>query len=154
VTIRPKLFHYAADPVEQINSVAQQPVPWRKPAGLWVSAETGNGDSWNDWCRAEDYNLESLATVHEIELRPDANLLWITDEAGVLELTGQHGLHDMAGIATIDWAAVARHYQGIVIAPYIRSLRLDPRTTWYYTWDCASGCIWDADAIAGIKLIE
>lgn len=33
-------------------------------------------------------------------------------------------------------------------------MRLDNRCTWYYGWDCASGCIWDKDAIEHYYLIK
>lgn len=48
----------------------------------------------------------------------------------------------------IDWASVCRAYQGIVISPYFWSRRMGPM--WYYSWDCASGVIWDADAIESV----
>jgi hypothetical protein len=27
-------------------------------------------------------------------------------------------------------------------------------TTWYYPWDCASGCIWNIKVIKGLDLVE
>lgn len=49
----------------------------------------------------------------------------------------------------INWPMVADRYQGIVIAPYLWSRRMDGGL-WYYGWDCASGCIWDAAAVASV----
>ena len=43
-----------------------------------------------------------------------------------------------------DWAKVASHYDGIEICPYIESRR---NMTWYYGWDVASGCVWNASGI-------
>ncbi len=54
----------------------------------------------------------------------------------------------------VDWAKVAKLYDGIIIAPYISARRLAHSVNWYYTWDCASGCIWNPRAIKSIKLIE
>jgi hypothetical protein len=51
----------------------------------------------------------------------------------------------------INWRRVARKYHGIVIAPYLRELRFDEAVWWYYGWDCASGCIWNRKAIAGVE---
>ena len=42
-------------------------------------------------------------------------------------------------------------YQGIIIAPYLWTRRHHESTGWYYSWDCASGVIWDARAIAELK---
>ena len=53
----------------------------------------------------------------------------------------------------IDWRLVAEEWQGIVIAPYLWERRFDSDARWYYSWDCASGCIWDHRAIAAIELI-
>ena len=53
----------------------------------------------------------------------------------------------------INWRAVAGDYAGLIITPYQWSRRLEPYS-WYYGWDCASGCIWDPSAITDIKLIE
>jgi hypothetical protein len=50
----------------------------------------------------------------------------------------------------IDWYRVAEQYDGIIITPYIYERRLTEYTTWYYSWDCASGCIWNGKAIANI----
>ncbi|QBI98814.1 hypothetical protein SEA_BOBBY_184 [Mycobacterium phage Bobby] len=49
----------------------------------------------------------------------------------------------------IDWGKVAADYGGIIIAPYQWSRRMDPH--WYYTWDCASGCIWNLEAIESLE---
>jgi hypothetical protein len=69
----------------------------------------------------------------------------------------------------IDWPKVSERYDGVVIAPYVWSLRMGDyemiegrmRKTpdsaisdWYYPWDCASGCIWKASAIKAFDLIK
>ena len=58
------------------------------------------------------------------------------------------------GKLAIRWQDVALDYQGILIAPYQWSLRLDKDFRWYYMWDCASGCIWDLSAIASLTLLQ
>lgn len=50
-------------------------------------------------------------------------------------------------VTAFDWIDVASRYSGIEIAPYQWKRRIHPSTFWYYTWDCASGCIWDLSAI-------
>lgn len=39
-------------------------------------------------------------------------------------------------------------------APYQWRRRNERGFSWYYGWDCASGCIWRASAIREIRLIE
>jgi hypothetical protein len=50
----------------------------------------------------------------------------------------------------IEWRKVAERFDGIIIAPYIWQRRLDLESSWYYSWDCASGCIWNASAVREI----
>lgn len=50
----------------------------------------------------------------------------------------------------IDWQAVASDHDGIIISPYNWPARHE--MIWYYPWDCASGCIWNADAITSITI--
>ena len=54
-----------------------------------------------------------------------------------------------------NWAPTAAQYAGVIIAPYQWERRLDgDASDWYYGWDCASGCIWNADAIASIAVLS
>ena len=144
-----RLIHYSSAPLAEVYSVEQGTGFQMKPSGLWVSAE-GYGDTWKDWCEAEEFHLERLTHVHEIELASGANVLRVSGEDAILGFTKQYR-HAKSGypceLSAIDWPRVASEYQGILIAPYVWTLRLDPRVTWYYPWDCASGCIWDAKAI-------
>lgn len=147
--------HYSNKPVPALKSVKQLPDPDMKPQGFWVSVE--DGDGWETWCRGEDFGLDRLSHVHEIEFADDANILVIPT---VWELDQFHDeyrdlLHTKASdFRAIKWAQVADEYHGIIIAPYQWARRLDGPARWYYGWDCSSGCIWNADAIADIKLLE
>lgn len=53
-------------------------------------------------------------------------------------------------ISAIMWPKVAKEYQGIIISPYQWERRDFFGTFWYSGWDCASGCIWDKEAIKSI----
>jgi hypothetical protein len=46
----------------------------------------------------------------------------------------------------------AEGWDGLEIAPYLHRMRLSS-FSWYYTWDCASGCIWNASRVS-IKLLN
>ena len=52
----------------------------------------------------------------------------------------------------IDWAKVAKDFDGIEIAPYVFEGRY--KLQWYYGWDVASGCIWSNDVIKDIKKLN
>lgn len=48
----------------------------------------------------------------------------------------------------ISWKKVRKNYDGIIIAPYQWDCRNASETTWYYPWDCASGCIWNLEKVS------
>lgn len=139
------LVHFSNDVVQAVESVRQtSEVRHGKPRGLWVSIE-GNGDGWSDWCAAEDYGIGSIA--HRVTLKPEAKILILS---GASELSRFHSLYRCVD-DYIAWDHLAGSYQGIIIAPYCWEHRLSgPVSRWYYGWDCASGCIWDAAAIESI----
>ena len=116
-----------------------------KPSGLWVSVP-GDYD-WPAWCRAEEFRLDRLAHEYEVTLSPDARILHLDDLFDIEGLTDRYpnpGKWDEYP----DWDAVARDYDGLIIAPYSWSARWD--VSWYYGWDCASGCIWNLNAIESV----
>lgn len=135
------LFHYTKNPLvfDRERRYAQRCD--EKPKGLWVSV----GDEWAEYCRSEEWREDTLAHRVQIHLRPDARILVIQDGPGLLRFDIDFG--DVAGI---NWEAVAREYQGIIIAPYLHEYRLSKKVPWYYDWDIASGCIWDLNAIESV----
>jgi hypothetical protein len=140
------LSHYSEDPLDfdPSRSYDQGDFGNGKPRGLWLSVD-GPRD-WPEWCRGEDWAIESLANRAPFALAAGANVLVISTEA---ELIGFTLLFRGQGIGRrwIDWSLVARQYDGLIIAPYIWPSRLNPETIWYYGWDCASGCIWNLSAL-------
>lgn len=157
----PELFHYSKSPVGEIVSrkQADSKKKW-KPYGLWVSVDApgpdGESAGWPAWCHAEQFGLENLAVKHRVKLVEPSRLLWITTGNGLEEFTAKYSKPNskepFIEIYLIDWDRVAADYPGVVIAPYQWSHRLD--LMWYYGWDCASGCIWDASAIERIELVS
>ncbi|MCJ2020571.1 hypothetical protein MKK84_24610 [Methylobacterium sp. E-065] len=150
----PALTHYGADPVRHIYSVAQQRQPHFKPYGLWVSVDA-NSISWPDYIESSDAWAHRLRVVHDVRLASDARILLIATVEDFDAFAHQYGRSERTAPPEyyhyIDWTAVAEAYQGIVIAPYRYDRRFDGGL-WYYGWDCASGCIWDADAIAAMTV--
>ncbi|QGY05547.1 hypothetical protein MMSR116_29370 [Methylobacterium mesophilicum SR1.6/6] len=143
----PALTHYGADPVRRVYSVAQRPEPHFKPYGLWVSADAGSF-SWPDYVEAEaGDHLYRLRVVHDVQPAAGARILLIATVDDFDAFAGQYGRTERFVpsdyLMYIDWKAVAEAYR------YDR--RFDGGL-WYYGWDCASGCIWDADAIAAITV--
>lgn len=164
-----RLSHYSKSPFifdKQYRYRQDRPRGYGKPAGMWVSVD-GEMD-WPEWCLSEEFGIQHLATRYRVTLREGHNVMWI-GSAGQIEafhnkfsvesdLSRIYQANDpFAGEFThnqrvIDWHAVKdAGYDGLIIAPYQWSLRLrGPH--WYYGWDCASGCIWNIDAVESFEL--
>jgi hypothetical protein len=145
--------HFSDEILEGLSPVIyeQQAVcVHQKPLGLWLSVD-GEYD-WPWWCENESFRIGGFR--HSVMLQPDANILRIASLQEFDEFQRRY-LVPMASWATskgIDWEEVAHEYGGIVIAPYQWERRLS--SPWYYTWDCASACIWDLSTIQEIVYKE
>jgi len=148
-----RLLHYAKAPVTSVYSTEQREVDsvYGKPRGLWVSADDFE-DNWRHWCEAEDFRLECLTHVHEVDLAADAEILRMASAYELDAFTREFQQGEGRQLR-INWPTVATRWQGVIIAPYIWERRLHGGYSWYYGWDCASGCIWDARAVASIRLV-
>lgn len=135
-------LHNTKEPLGELRAVAQDR-EWMKPRGLWY----GVGEAWLEWCRSE---MPSWVHGHtyEIALRPRAKVLKLRTVKAVREFHDEYA--PKSRWSWPDWARLAKRYDGIEIAPYQWRLRLGWQT-WYYGWDCASGCIWHPRAVAEIR---
>lgn len=133
---------------------------YSKPNGFWITDDTD--DCWRTWCLSNRFNIEGLTHKHEVIL-DDARILVLRSADAVEVFARQYRAHRWWGPTDnpraycdrcIDWRRVATEHAGIIITPYQWSLRLERDFRWYYGWDCASGCIWDASAIIDIRLID
>lgn len=135
--------------------------PYLKPVGFWVSV-AGEWD-WPGWCESEEFNMQGLAVRHDVQLSPSAQILLLSSVEEIDDFTTRYGWSKGKSFAQpglpahhwvesgIDWHRVAADYDGIIITPYQWERRLERHTSWYYGWDCASGCIWNPNAIASVK---
>jgi hypothetical protein len=141
------LSHFSNRIVSEVYSTPQPKEPNHKPKGFWVSVDDANMP-WDTWCIDNQFQWENLECRHKVVLHPTANVLVISDNE-TLETFSRGYKNDRY---SVHWRDVARTYQGIIITPYLWESRFDSRMMWYYGWDCASGCIWDAAAIQSISL--
>jgi len=147
-----KLVHYSNMDSVEVWSNTQNPREF-KPAGLWVTVE--GEDDWKSWCQRENFQLENLMYAYDVKLNAASKILRLQSAADIDMFTTQYQSRwQLSPLHAIDWRKVASEYSAIIIAPYIYQRRHTPQTLWYYPWDCASGCIWDKDAIESIKLRE
>lgn len=147
------LSHYSYAEGIAPESRDQDENPYSKPRGFWVSVD--GEDDWPSWCASEEFRDTGAQHHHRVTLADGARVLVVDSVSALDDFTERYGVPDHRFSVRpskgdgIDWVAVAEDWQGIIIAPYQWECRLT--LSWYYTWDCASGCIWDADAIASVE---
>lgn len=164
-----QIYHYSREPVD--NLVAEFYDRYKehwpeegsmKPIGLWVSVEDYEDDiNWYDWCVGEQFRIDALRHKYRVILKPKTKLLHLRTADDIRQFGALYHANDPNDFARftkrgdtppyiymISWKKVKKHYDGIMIAPYQWECRLQSETTWYYPWDCASGCIWNLDKVS------
>lgn len=128
-----------------------------KPRGLWVSVEN-NKYSWSRWCISEQFQLDGLKSKSRIYLKNNADILWLQTFKHLTDFTEEFCVEIFPNSpmmhSNIKWQEVSKICDSIIISPYNWTARLHDLTFWYYGWDCASGCIWNLDAIEKIEVIK
>lgn len=172
-----RLLHYSHSIIEKI--VDRKPLDedprnfctGMKPFGFWVSVE-GDYD-WEWWCNAENFRTENLQYVYGVTIKENASILHLRTCEEILEFTKEYlvkeedltfiketygykalKMTNLLDSYNINWVRVGSKYNGIIISPYQWDLRLSTETSWYYGWDCASGCIWNTDVIEKVTLVK
>jgi len=150
-----QLVHYTDRPMETIHSIPpDEQTKFFKPKGLWVSIV--GPDDWKSWCESEEFGLDRFKMAYEIKLSATARIRRIKTIAQLDAFTKTYVSPSVLGLTLgyeIEWKRLALRYDGIIIAPYQWRRRLHDGCSWYYAWDCASGCIWNASAVETITPI-
>lgn len=139
-----KRLHVSRRPIGALESYPNQG-PDHKPRGLWYAC----GTEWIDFVNRE-YKYGKGDYLYEITLNP-SRMLFIDDPLDFMKFEKAYGVF-YGRDKIIDWSKVAERYGGIEICPYRYEMRM--RSTWYYPWDVASGCIWDPSAVSDIKEVK
>jgi hypothetical protein len=148
------LSHFSSIPIEKIYPVQQSTESLiRKPSGFWVSVD-GEQD-WPTWCASEQFINCEKQMHYRVMLSQEHNVLILKTIEEMHEFNNRfrRPVPEMP-FGYISWDRVAENYAGIIIAPYQWDLRLEDDFSWYYGWDCASGCIWLPKAIRSIELSQ
>jgi hypothetical protein len=110
---------------------------------------------WPEWCKEAEFRNVCDQYKYEIVLKEQRNVLFLSDSEQVINFTKKY-LYDPFNTPCldtlyskwIDWEKVSQKYQGIIISPYQSACRE------LSGWDCASGCIWDEEAVARCVLVS
>lgn len=168
-----EIYHYSPIEIKELNPnfYENHKKYWpqeacMKPCGIWISIEEFEEDTnWFTWCVAEEFRVDDLKCKHLVTLADDINILYLKTDEEILDFSTEYGTSTEADkeleelyksifietkpyIYQINWLRVQEKYDGIIIAPYQWSLRFMSQTSWYYPWDCASGCIWNIDKVS------
>jgi hypothetical protein len=142
------LLHYSSNPLTEVHDRAQSNNLSHKPKGLWLSV----GNEWRKWCEYEQFHVEDTVHCTRVYLSDNADILRISNDQEIDVFSAQYQREEALSVySNIDWQSVSEYYDGIIIAPYIWSRRFSANTMWYYTWDVASGCIWNSKAIRKLE---
>ena len=145
-------------PFEGFRDVSQtNKATTRKPEGLWYSC----GTDWEDWCSGGpsqgsgwgENHLKKSPYRYGVEINR-SRMLFIHSKRDFKRFVRYFGEKDEYGYPgqAINWAAVAKEYDGIEICPYIPSFKYE--YSWYQGWDVASGCIWGSGAFRSVVPAE
>ena len=143
-----RFIHWSNKPLIEMIEYTDQQKDLFKPDGLWFSVESGNNDGWLDWCKTEEFRLNQFSRATEVILVDDANVLWIKNRIELENFTSSYYIKTGSRYSEIDWDKIKQKHDGIIIAPYLHSCRLN--FMWYYSWDCAAGVIWRKRAIKSL----
>jgi hypothetical protein len=141
--------HYSSETRIDLATATPRQRAANKPVGLWLSVK-GDAD-WPTFCNS-DYPAGMRPERHLVTLRADANLLVLDSHDAVVGLAERFPDANNRSVDTschdkIDWPAVAREYDGIVVPQLQRHVWREMAANWYYGWDCSCACIWNMDAV-------
>ena len=129
----------------------------RKPKGLWYAC----GTDWEDWCSGGpsqgggfgERHLKNSPYRYNIEVNR-SRMVFIHSKQDFYEFVRLFGEEDDFGDfgGHINWAKVAKEFDGIEICPNFPSLKYE--YSWYQGWDVASGCIWGSGALRSVVPAE
>jgi hypothetical protein len=160
-----KLIHYSPKKINELEpkEYDQSEIKFQsKPNGLWFSVE--GPDDWKEWCSSEKFCLERLRFSYEITLKSNSKILHLKTPEEIFAFSKQYAYRSRPRLSgyfnpeedthELNWVEIKKKYQGIIVSPYQWECRLDLSSSWYYGWDCASGCIWDIDCIESFTFIK
>lgn len=129
-----------------------------KPRGFWMGV-IDSDYRWDEWSRDNTFSLENLAIRHEIEVSDDWDILHLSNAKELTEFHDEYSVPFYPGttVRYPDWRRVADDYDGLLVSPYNRNIAYYPENLtsgidlmWYTTFDVASACIWNVEAIERI----
>jgi hypothetical protein len=137
--------HYSHKKLEKVLSSKEvgHPQGCTKPIGFWISI----GSAWNKWCKSEDWGSKGKKFIYRVKISRKAKIAWLKTTQDLIDFKRKYQDTTVC-YGAIDWEKVYKDYQGIVILnPKSFSWAYYEDTTWCYSWDVPSGCIFDSSVV-------
>lgn len=172
--IEPTKFYFLSPKFfKTLNNTVQHHQYW-KPDGLWFAC----GNDWIRFMLENDFQQDAYDYLYELKI-DTTNVLVIKSFSALEKFNKEYSYKVQTSFAAfdvvtgkgkeitetysyIDWTAVAKKYNGIIICPSFldkiwKLTESKPSTInkyfWYSLWDVASGVIWKQDAFQSAKMI-
>ena len=121
-----------------------------KPTGAWFSPVEHKVPAWRQWCEGERWSPGAYTHKYRFSSIPYCTLPQAVMGKGqgkVLLIDSAESLWDLqwefkgTKEYQLRWDKLGQMVSGISIIPYQWKLR--STLSWYYSWDMASGCLWN-----------
>jgi len=147
ITTWPTLIHYGSS---SIRTGRIMPVrnSWVKPAdggGLWTSPVDSEW-GWADWCRVEDFRVETLEVFCTIELTDEAKL-YVIDSLDDLLAAPSYQTNDIISKRFLDFEKLSEKYDGIWLTEKGQDATRYSQPMDLYGWDVESVLLFNGKCI-------
>lgn len=159
-------IHATNNKIIKLKNIKKQYIDF-KPDGLWYAKD----NEWKDWAKKNlkrKYKYHYKISIYLTTLdKPDkTKILKIYTMNELIKFTIKFGKKKSSPISDfilIDWKKVAKKFGGIEIKilKYIDISEIDKyfkteqtSLMWNYSFDIASGCIWNMKSIRDISLVK
>ncbi len=133
------------------SSLYQNPIKIQnrinKPHGAFWGSTTGLPDSWDTWCKEENFNVKNLKFYLDFKIKDTAKVLIIDSPDKYDELYNKYP-DDQPILKFLDWVRISRDYD-LVIVDFRKAY--NPEAMQLYGWDCFSVAVFNLDAIEVYK---
>ena len=121
--------------------------------GLWASPLEGRGYyTWRNFCKDEDFRLNSLSKHADFKLKKGSKILMLEDTASILRAFKKYKINDgyLISDSYLNWNKISAEYDAVWFnnSKMDFDILYDLRMT---SWDCDSICVFNLNAVEVIK---
>ena len=142
---------------ELFNPIHNRPFSNKPFGGLWACPVEDKDIDWEEWCRREEFNLESLEEHFDFTIKDDSKIMVIKDIKDLDKLPRVKNPefileYDIMN-SNIDFEELAKEYDGIMVWIYRSSdidlTRMSFDGIYYrmYGWDVDTLVVFNPDII-------